>query len=288
MTVGDWLEAHLTDTAGQTDPRSLEHHARDLRAALDQDGVLRDYDRRERERDLRMHDRVDGSASLHTELTAEAAEHLRTQLAAFGKPAPASDGVHDPRTPGQRRHDAPLAIMNAAARSEQVPNAAGFTSTIVLTMDADTYTAAAADVVGNRLARTGHGYRIPAGKALQWAGPEARIIAVLLSKTRGIEAYSTTHRLATEQQRLALLARDKGCIAPGCDAPPQWTEAHHLHDWKDTGRTSVDDLALLCTANHRDLPRAGYCIRMLDGRPWLIPPPWIDPEQRPIRNTIHD
>ena len=25
---------------------------------------------------------------------------------------------------------------------------------------------------------------------------------------------------------------------------------------------------------------------MTDGLPWAIPPPWIDPEQRPIRNQI--
>jgi hypothetical protein len=27
---------------------------------------------------------------------------------------------------------------------------------------------------------------------------------------------------------------------------------------------------------------------MINGRPWAIPPPWIDPHQTPIRNTLHD
>ena len=27
---------------------------------------------------------------------------------------------------------------------------------------------------------------------------------------------------------------------------------------------------------------------MINGVPWVIPPPWIDPHQRPVRNTLHD
>jgi HNH endonuclease len=95
-------------------------------------------------------------------------------------------------------------------------------------------------------------------------------------------------RIATEQQRLALLARDQGCISPGCDVAPYWCETHHITDWALGGKTSVDNLALLCGANHRDLPRNGWTIRMINGRPWLVPPPWIDPDQKPIRNTLHD
>jgi hypothetical protein len=31
--------------------------------------------------------------------------------------------------------------------------------------------------------------------------------------------------------RRALAARDGGCVAPGCDRPPAWTDAHHLEHW---------------------------------------------------------
>ncbi len=155
-------------------------------------------------------------------------------------------------------------------RAEQLPNAGGITTTIVITMDADTHAAGGEFGTGNTgfgiwgssapradctrsttadtfpantfpsatfpsatfpsdpgtntgppcsgLARTGHGYLIPATLAKRWAGGEARIMAVLLSKTQGITAYSSSHRICTEQQRLALIARDRGCSFPGCDS----------------------------------------------------------------------
>jgi len=76
--------------------------------------------------------------------------------------------------------------------------------------------------------------------AKRWLDPEARAILVLLSKTRGITAYSDKQRLFTEQQRLAMLARDRGCSYPGCDATLAWLDAHHVTDYQLTGRTSVD------------------------------------------------
>jgi hypothetical protein len=158
---------------------------------------------------------------------------------------------------------------------------------MVLSMDAEVY-ATSTPECSTGLATTGHGYQIPAGKAKTWLGPETRAIAVLLSATKGIEAYSTTQRLATEQQRLALFARDRGCIGPACDTPLLWSETHHVTDWKDTQRTCVDDLALLCGPTHAHFEQAGYTTRMINGRPWLIPPPWIDPQQTPIRNTLYD
>ncbi|MDK1019280.1 MAG: DUF222 domain-containing protein, partial [Actinomycetota bacterium] len=47
-----------------------------------------------------------------------------------------------------------------------------------------------------------------------------------------------------------------GCAWPGCDAPLSWCDAHHITHWADGGRTSLDNLALLCrkhhTATHQD------------------------------------
>ncbi|TBV73511.1 DUF222 domain-containing protein, partial [Lysinibacillus sp. OL1] len=33
-------------------------------------------------------------------------------------------------------------------------------------------------------------------------------------------------RLVTAEQRVALIARDKGCAFPGCTCVPAWTDAH--------------------------------------------------------------
>jgi hypothetical protein len=89
---------------------------------------------------------------------------------------------------------------------------------LLLTMNADAFT------TGQGTATSGHGVTIPAAVAKRWLDPEARAILVLLSKTKGITAYSSTQRLFTEQQRLAMIARDGGCSYWGCDAPPAWTQ----------------------------------------------------------------
>jgi hypothetical protein len=75
-------------------------------------------------------------------------------------------------------------------------------------MDAQAY------ATGIGTATTGHGDSIAADVATRWAGDEARMIAVLLRDTQRIEAYSSTQLCFTEQQRLALTARDRGCTFP--------------------------------------------------------------------------
>ncbi len=141
---------------------------------------------------------------------------------------------------------------------------------------------------GTGIAQTAHGYAIPTAVADRWLDPKAKAILVLLSKTRGIVAYSDQHRLFTEQQRLAMFARDKGCSYPGCDAPLSWTQAHHVTDYSITRRTCVDDGTLVCTANHALFERMGWKSIMLNDLPHWVPPAWVDPEQRPQRNRMHD
>ena len=276
------IETILVDFARDHDPVQLRRHAEELRYLFDQDGKYHDIRHCERLRDLRLRDNADGSAHLDGELTAECAERLRVVFDALGKPRPAEDGTLDPRTPGQRRHNALLDWLRLVERTGALPKAGGVAATVLLTMDVDAYG------TGTGTARTGHGYTVPADVAKTWAEPEARIILTLLSATKGIEAYSTVQRIFTEQQRLAMAARDRGCSFPHCDAPASWADAHHVTDWKDTHRTSVDDGALVCGKNHDSFQRMGFRSIMRNGRPHWVPPPWIDPDQEPLRNTMHD
>jgi hypothetical protein len=87
---------------------------------------------------------------------------------------------------------------------------------------------------------------------------------------------------------LVLSARDRGCTFPGCDRPPGWCQAHHVIEYQNGGPTTVDNGALLCGYHHRTFETAGWSIAMLDGQAWWTPPTWIDPDQQPIRNTMHD
>jgi len=60
-----------------------------------------------------------------------------------------------------------------------------------------------------------------------------------------------TERLFTSRQRIAIAARDGGCLIDGCDRPPSWTEAHHIDEWDEhRGETNVDDGVALCRHHH--------------------------------------
>jgi len=52
-------------------------------------------------------------------------------------------------------------------------------------------------------------------------------------------------RLATSEQWIALRARDRGCVAPGCDRKAGWCQAHHLAWWdRDGGATDLANLTV--------------------------------------------
>jgi hypothetical protein len=96
-----------------------------------------------------------------------------------------------------------------------------------------------------------------------------------------------TVRTVTRAQRRALIARDLGCVVPGCAAPPQACQAHHVTYWRHGGATDLANLALVCHRHHTEIHLGTWQLRMCQGTPWAIPPPWIDPDRRPLRNTAH-
>ena len=78
-------------------------------------------------------------------------------------------------------------------------------------------------------------------------------------------------RLFSEKQRLAMAARDGGCLM--CDRPPSWTEAHHIDHWDEHGgRTDIDDGVLLCRFCHLLLHNRGWRIRREGGTYFLEHP----------------
>jgi hypothetical protein len=91
------------------------------------------------------------------------------------------------------------------------------------------------------------------------------------------------YRLFTKRQRLALAVRDGGCMAPGCERPPSWCEAHHIEHWaRDHGDTNTSNGILLCKHHHLLIHNNNWHINRDDRhRYWLIPPTNVDPDQRP-------
>jgi Domain of unknown function (DUF222) len=75
-----------------------------------------------------------------------------------------------------------------------------------------------------------------------------------------------TNRWPTAIRR-AIIVRDRGCVFPGCDRPPSWTDIHHCAPWAEGGGTSVDNGALVCRRHHTFVHRHRWQITIDHGRP---------------------
>ena len=102
------VEETLVGYATKFDPDCLGRQARKLGECYDPDGPAPDDEHRQRTRELTITQRPDGSSFGRFEATAELTALLLTHLDALAAPKPEKDGVKDPRTAPQRRHDASL------------------------------------------------------------------------------------------------------------------------------------------------------------------------------------
>ncbi|AHI04231.1 hypothetical protein CFAL_02530 [Corynebacterium falsenii DSM 44353] len=58
-------------------------------------------------------------------------------------------------------------------------------------------------------------------------------------------------RHATVEQKLMLVAEQLCCAYPGCNRAAVDCDVHHITAWSQGGRTSIDNLTLLCRTHHR-------------------------------------
>lgn len=68
-------------------------------------------------------------------------------------------------------------------------------------------------------------------------------------------AVGRSQRKPTQAQLKALAIRDRGCVEPGCDRPPEWCDAHHIVHWANGGPTDLDNLELRCRRHHTRVHR---------------------------------
>ena len=90
-------------------------------------------------------------------------------------------------------------------------------------------------------------------------------------------------RLASRHQRRANAVRDGGCVFPGCDAPPAWTDQHHVVRPDDGGPTDVENLASLCRTHHGITHRKGWEMHATDDQ-WFW---WRTPGGRTFWSQRH-
>lgn len=279
------MERRLVRESATFGPASIAVLGRRILDHVDPDGTLRDHEWQQKVRAMTLVRHHDKTGRMVADLTAEAFEVWQTVLDSLAKPVPTGPDGPDPRNYQQRCHDALLDVGRRALDTGELPACGGIPATIVIHVTQEQYAAQPGAPAG--LASTGHDNLLPVGSAFALADQAA--VCTVLTDAKGVPLeLARSVRIATPAQTIALAARDRGCCYPACDRPAAWTQRHHVIPWHAGGRTNVTNMALLCGYHHRTFEQRGWICIMIDGRPWWIPPRWIDPQQTPIRNTFHD
>lgn len=71
-----------------------------------------------------------------------------------------------------------------------------------------------------------------------------------------------------------VIARDRRCRFPGCRQPARVCDIDHAIAWEDGGRTSKENLGLLCRRHHRMKTHGGWKLQSFEDGSCL----WISPE----------
>jgi hypothetical protein len=280
------VERLLIGHAAALDPRGLrvagEHAlatiAPELAERLER-RALDDAERRAvRLRRLDLHDDMYGGTVLRGYLDREGATILRTALGPLSGPR----GTGDDRPAGARRADALVEICHKVMNDATLPTRGGQPTQVVVTTRFDALTRSLG------VGQTDGGDKLSAAVVRRMACAATIVPAVLGGEGQVLD-LGRSRRLFTGAVRRALDLRDGGCAFPACDRPRAWADAHHIVPWLDGGPTTMDNGVLVCRIHHVLLHEpGGWQVRLGPDRlPEFVPPRWIDPGRRPLRNSRH-
>ncbi len=275
------VEQLLVDTARQEGHRAVTRRAMEITYRFAPE-VLEAQEQAAREaRFLTLTSRADGTVSLRGQLDKEAGALAQAVLGPLAAPAPATDGIPDPRDVGTRYADAFVQLCHSV--TPELPQVRGERPNVAITMSLESLQAKA---VGCAPATLDSGIPLSIGATLRLLCDANVIPIVLGSHGEPLDIGRLTRTIPTGMRR-ALVARDRGCAFPGCDRPPAWCDAHHCKHWSAGGETALCNLCLLCSQHHDVVHHDGWEITMINAMPWFIPPPWIDPDQAPRQHSRH-
>ena len=182
----------------------------------------------------------DGMRRIDGWLTDTAGEALETALDAL-MPPPHED---DSRTPRQRRHDALEDLGHSYLESEDTPTVGGAKPHIMVLADLNALKGIAG---GTHETVNGQIFDV---ESLRMLACDSSVSRIVLGPDSEILDIGRRTRVWTTAQRRAIVARDRHCVAPGCERKPRHCDIHHKTHWADGGSTSVDEGELLCRFHH--------------------------------------
>jgi hypothetical protein len=279
-------QASLIEVARGLNTDALNKFVAHLIATHCEPALDAEQDRAHDKRYLQVRKEPDGTVRGRFVLTAEDAEAVLTVLEPLARP----QGLSDKRSAGQRRADAFVDVFTGAAAWMDLPVAGGQRAQVSYVINAAWSAGDSPLGLQEQLAQHGlHpnalGEHCASGA---WTGPQTRAriesllcdarISRLVLDSRGevVALHSLTDQI-TSAQRKAVSARDRGCIAKGCTRPPAFCDVHHLEHREHGGRTTVQNLGLLCRRHHVQWHRGTLGWHQLH-TPWLPDPEDTGPD----------
>jgi hypothetical protein len=195
----------------------------------------RNFDRRY----LSLAEILDGMGRVEGWLDAETITRLASVLDGLEPPDPV-DGPEVPRSLGQRRADALTRLVGGEATPRVTVHAVVDVETLAGRMPAD-LTAMRCDLVGAGPVDVATILRMTC---------DCSMSRVLMRGRSEVLDLGRSTPVVSDALRRALAVRDGGCTEPGCDAPPEWCDAHHEVHWSQGGPTALWNLKLKCRRHH--------------------------------------
>ncbi|MDH6181369.1 hypothetical protein M2152_001551 [Microbacteriaceae bacterium SG_E_30_P1] len=265
----------------------LGARARELRASLDLEHVAEREELLRSKRYLHLIPRADGMTRLDGLLDPESTARLKAVYDAATSPRRGGPRFVDPTSIAQAD-----ALIDDTRTTEQI---ALDTFLVLLELgtqaDVSTFIGARKPAVQVLVTKadldqhTGMAFIEGESEALSVATAERHVcesgaVPILMDDGQVIN-LGRELRLFNRRQRIALAARDGGCIWPGCDRPPSWCEAHHIVEWSRDGRTDIADGVLLCRHHHMLVHNNHWTVVRYGNRYAIVPPASIDPTRTP-------
>ncbi|MDN5572082.1 MAG: HNH endonuclease [Propionibacteriaceae bacterium] len=271
----------------------------------------REYAMAMRARHLTFTDDHCGSMLIRGSLPVAQAEPLVKMVAAWAEAQrrglEAIDPTSTPVSPAMRRADGLVAMVDALARTRLSPKHGGDRPRVVVTLTWEELCRASGIASpdgrplpvqvtppGTRPLRgrlVGSGAPIDAGTLRRWLC-DCEVLPVVLGGRSEVLDQGRAKRVVTDEQRVALAVRDRGCVFPGCPATPEACHAHHIVPWWAGGRTDLSNLVLVCPHHHgtvepsHDPDADRWRVRLPEHGPAeVIPPRRVDPTGRPRRHA---
>ena len=265
----------------------LVRRARGVRDLLDPEGAEQRYAHRFEKRSFAMYVDGDGQHRARIAFDDEMAVWVRSTLDAALRPrrggprfmtdaerAEADELVSDPRTNRQLEYDLVMDVLRAGslAQAQDVFGARQPGVRMIVVKD----------VVGprdpfGRLLAVGHVE--DGGDALPGSVIDRNLCMhgsqdVIVDGCGNPLDLGREQRLFSAKQRVALAARDGGCVWPGCTRVASYCEAHHIdHYAEHGGRTDIDRGILLCRFHHLLLHNRGWRITRMSRDAFVLHPP---------------